>query len=110
VVCSNLHIFWCLFLALIFINLCNFNFSYFFFVFFWFLLSYWCLPSFEIFVCIFYSEDFAALLAGGELTSKSSVKVDTQGSPFSHILARISFFLHFKGETENTDYFEEIIC
>lgn len=46
-----------------------------------------------------FSEDFAALLSSGQLTAKGSIKVEVEGVPFAHLLARLSFYLHFRGES-----------
>ena len=46
-----------------------------------------------------FSEDFAALLSSGQLTAKGSIKVEMEGVPFVHLLARLSFYMHFKGES-----------
>ncbi|XP_070195049.1 AP-3 complex subunit delta-1-like isoform X2 [Littorina saxatilis] len=42
------------------------------------------------------SEDFADLLGSGDLTAKSSINVAVEAVPLSHILARLSFFLHLR--------------
>ncbi|KAL8577686.1 AP-3 complex subunit delta-1 [Nucella lapillus] len=42
------------------------------------------------------SEDFASLLGSGDLTAKGSVKVEVEGASFPHLLARLSFFTHFR--------------
>ena len=46
-----------------------------------------------------FSEDFAALLSSGQLTAKGSIKVEMEGVPFAQLLARLSFYMHFKGES-----------
>ncbi|XP_076439969.1 AP-3 complex subunit delta-1-like isoform X2 [Babylonia areolata] len=42
------------------------------------------------------SEDFASLLGSGDLTAKASIKVEVEGASFAHLLARLSFFTHFR--------------
>ena len=46
-----------------------------------------------------FSEDFEALLSSGQLTAKGSVRVEVEGVPLAHLLARLSFYMHFRGES-----------